>query len=761
MCLGPPDGRGPSPGCGLFPRVDKKHWSLDITCAACGTSCFVEVTDVHGRRQLQPRYPEAYYLGLKNSLRDLFSSASWCHERRTPRADMDHTHWGGEYFKRVDATLGGALFDLDNDAYEVGFDWVQPFKWNDKLELGVITLRAMGLGTESRGRDTFVKELLLIVTLDKPKWLLPYLSEMHDEFDVLESSGFTVYDSWLKREITHRGWLLLAVGDAPVVSLYMNAWGHTSIRGCWRCFFCALHATKLGGTGGVFFTGYTGPAEQQLGLFKYSVGDNHTLVLKRCQANAITAFAAQRTTHDLLVAMSNDAEAEIAAGKSESSTPCIKGRSAFWRREHFDLRFGVQIPLFHCMLFGVAKTFLKLVLPKKPLFTKPWVIAADKRAECTRRASLFDSPHDVGRKYRDVVKHLGGWTMEDFGFFLGTAGLFVLRDAWPHGDNSPYYRIFVLLSRAYHILFEGTKVCTAAAIDEAKACLEECAKLCQTHLPVEMCTYNLHTLVCHVLEACAQTGSAGAATELYVERAIRRIVRCTRARATKNVGAFLMNESLLSSCVTRLSETIKLTLDDLAPSRRPAVLLSRVAGATMVEEPRADGDYFSTVGKRDYLVGPDGSAQRALLNEWFARSEPTINFATLGDDDFVCHRFGTVVRAGVEVHSRAYTRVQSRVSWHVAIDFVGQGLHFGEVLWFWRVAVTTAQGEQVFRLARLKLYHRVTAATAERPWGVVDPTTAYSRDVSTRVCDVRSIMRKVVLGRLTDTRAMAMFFHKN
>jgi hypothetical protein len=252
-----------------------------------------------------------------------------------------------------------------------------------------------------------------------------------------------------------------------------------------------------------------------------------------------------------------------------------------------------------------------------------------------------------------------------------------VRDAWPHGDNSPYYRIFVLLSRAYHILFEGTKVCTAAAIDEAKACLEECAKLCQTHLPVEMCTYNLHTLVCHVLEACAQTGSAGAATELYVERAIRRIVRCTRARATKNVGAFLMNESLLSSCVTRLSETIKLTLDDLAPSRRPAVLLSRVAGATMVEEPRADGDYFSTVGKRDYLVGPDGAAQRALLNEWFARSEPTINFATLGDDDFVCHRFGTVVRAGVEVHSRAYTRVQSRVSWHVAIDFVGQGLHFG------------------------------------------------------------------------------------
>ena len=142
---------------------------------------------------------------------------------------------------------------------------------------------------------------------------------MHDEFDVLESSGFTVYDSWLKREITHRGWLLLAVGDAPVVSLYMNAWGHTSIRGCWRCFFCALHATKLGGTGGVFFTGYTGPAEQQLGLFKYSVGDNHTLVSKRCKATAIMAFAAQRTTHDLLVAMSNDAEAEIAAGKSEAT----------------------------------------------------------------------------------------------------------------------------------------------------------------------------------------------------------------------------------------------------------------------------------------------------------------------------------------------------------------------------------------------------------------------------------------------------------
>ena len=58
-------------------------------------------------------------------------------------------------------------------------------------------------------------------------------------------------------------------------------------------------------------------------------------------------------------------------------------------------------------------------------------------------------------------------------------------------------------------------------------------------------------------------------------------------------------------------------------------------------------------------------------------------------------------------------------------------------------------------------YHRISPATAERPWGVVDPTTAYVRDVSTRVCDVRSIMGKVVLGRLTNTRAMAMFFQKN
>ena len=214
--MGNRDGRGPGSGCGLYPRRKRKDWRIDEKCACCGETRFVMVADACGVERLQPRYPPAYYFPVREAIREWFTSPAWCEERRTPRAEMAHTYWGGEYFKRVNAKLNGALYNPDNDVYELGFDWVIPQKWNSKLEVGVVTLRSVGLGTETRGAKPFVKDVLLIVTTTKPKFLAPYLSELHDEFDVLEGPGIVVEDVFLKRTYVHRGWLLLAVGDAPV-----------------------------------------------------------------------------------------------------------------------------------------------------------------------------------------------------------------------------------------------------------------------------------------------------------------------------------------------------------------------------------------------------------------------------------------------------------------------------------------------------------------------------------------------------------------
>ena len=760
--MGNSDGRGPTDACGLYPFCPRKLWNKSERCPACNETRFVEETDAVGRTTLRPHYPPAYYFGVRNLIRQWFADPVWCAERRaTPRDEMSHTQWGGEYLHRVNVATGGQLWNPDNCVHEAGFDYVTPQKWNKKLEVGVFTLRSISLGTETRGQNTFVKVLMLIVTTEKPKWLAPYLSDMHAEYDELESTGIWVNDSFQGRQYWHRAWLLLAVGDAPMVTLFMNAWGHTAIWLCYRCFFQAIHGSHLGLGGGMFSLGYANPQEQSKGHYKFSVSDGK-LVQRRMAGTSIYASQAQRTDHKLLIALAVHAETQRMHGMSKISTPCVKGRSVFAPREHFDLRFGVQIPTYHCFLFGVVKTFLQLVLPAdKPDYSRPWVVCAEGRAEVKRRANCFVCPSDIGRPYRDVIKSLGGWTMEDVGFFVGTAGLFVLHDAWPRG--SPFYQIFVYFNRAYHILFESTKPREEGGVDTAGHCLLEAAKLCELHMPGTMCPPNLHTMVAHVAEGEVETGSSGVSNEEYVERKIRELVAATRNRATKDVSAFLVNELLARATVRMAPPELLACEDAVFPPPKPA----RRAATTRVDPAQADGDYFSTIGKRIYLLGAAGAELRALLNEWFA-IHTDVDLAALGDDDVKCWEFGTCSRGGTEIHSRAYTRVKKRCSFHVAVEYEEHGVHFGEVLFFLLVAVPTPSGgERVFRLARIKLYHLSSPMTTTRPWAFVNPTVVYTGGSRGRVtvgnllCDIETIKRKVVIGLLSPTRAMAMYMLKN
>jgi hypothetical protein len=89
-----------------------------------------------------------------------------------------------------------------------------------------------------------------------------------------------------------------------------------------------------------------------------------------------------------------------------------------------------MIPISHCFRYGVVKKFCKLVLPRKPK-NKPWEVSAANREAVSARAVHLVLPADSARAYRDIVKYGGSYTMEDYGAFVGTAGLFVLRGLLP------------------------------------------------------------------------------------------------------------------------------------------------------------------------------------------------------------------------------------------------------------------------------------------------------------------------------------------
>jgi hypothetical protein len=450
----------------------------------------------------------------------------------------------------------------------------------------------------------------------------------------------------------------------------------------------------------------------------------------------------------------------------------------FWRRPYFDLRWGVQIPVCHCFLYGIVKKICKLYLPKKAHH-------AGAKAKCaigtaiqeimSERANNVKVPADCTRAYRDIVKNGGSWTMEDYGLFVGSVGMYIFRGAWG-SDDSPYWRIWCLLNKVYHILFEGTHERPPGALVEAVAALEELAALCEEHLPHDACTPNLHTFVRHVREAEEQTGSIGAALEVYVERGIRDVVAPSRNRSTKELGAFLLNEMNDKIRVAELASTMVLPGQQIDEEQRPIYQVSAAFRRSIndwVDPPRADGgNYFSTVGKQVSFDGSEGAKKRKLLCDFFvARGAAyTFNLSALTPNvDFTVHVFGTAALQGQEVHSRSYTRTQARCSNHVAVDCEDDNgtlfLQFGEVLWYWLLRVNTPAGAapvETVRLARLEIYKTTKApeAAAARLWGEVD-TTVIEKDVLNKVVEVSAIRGKVIKAQTSKTRAMMLPFFRN
>ena len=774
VCLGPDDGSGPHSECGPFPQLKPHEYKdhADDACPCCGTSRFVSKTNMHGETQLEHRHPPCYFMGVCSGIRALHADITWCEERTHPRdgEHLAHTQFGAQYVARVNAKANGALFDPDNGVYELGADGILPFKWNESLEVTVFSIRELGIGMHARGKLDYTKPVLSIVSKGKVAHLGPYMRLIDNDFDVLENEGIKVYNSYLEKEVLHKGYLLFACGDTPFQTAFANAWGHTASWVCFRCFFQANHGTTLGGGGGVFPVGYSKPAEQRHGLYKYSVELKDgvpTFVRKRLAATTIMCADAQTVTSDMMTALALDAEKQIESGSNKITTPCVKGRSLLWRRLLFEPRWGITIAISHCFLYGIIKKFIKLCLPKaKRGSSGAYVIAADKRAVMSKRASQFFSPHDTTRKYKDVTKSLGGWTMEDFGFFLGTAGMFIFRDAWPGGDNSPFWKIWVNLHRVYHIMFDSTAKRPPGALATAEACMQEAAKLSEENMHHSMCTPNLHQFVKHPFETEPQTGNMAASNETWVERICRKVVAPARQRNTKLVGPFLANEMLLSARLVELSRVISVTVESLTgegagqdvrrQSRRAHLRMEDPASKSVALE---SPDYISSSGVAFAPSADDMTLIKSLLAE-------DVDFINLSAGELVCYKAGCAVRGRTDIHSRMYRRTRERCSWNVAVKYADDGpdggLHYGEVLAFWLLRLRKdGEDDEFFRLARVKLFKRVWKPTDEAPFGVVDTSAAPYNNAGDKLVLLSSIDHKVVFFPLSKTRTMAVRFLKN
>lgn len=315
-------------------------------------------------------------------------------------------------------------------------------------------------------------------------------------------------------------------------------------------------------------------------------------------------------------------------------------------------------------------------------------------------------------------------------------------------DSDPFYRILVLLSRAYNIIFVSSRPRAAGEINEAHDCMVSAAKLGQENMPYSFCTHNLHIIVTHFRQAEVATGSTAASNELWGERGVRAVVAPARNRSTGHTSPFLWNEALFAARVSSLRDTTGMSIELLDPVKK------RGSGTRDVVS--SNGDYFSSTGYA--VVGWDTSSVRDELEAYFEKYENLLEgedfSAALAAGQVTVLEFHTAVKNGLEAHSVAYTLVRKRCSHHVAIEFLISNRpdeKYGRIERFYLVFVRRA----VFRLAFVSVFKTVHKPTKTRPFATVDPTDCNRRDVEDRVVDLANISRVVVVCKLEERHGTA------
>ena len=210
---------------------------------------------------------------------------------------------------------------------------------------------------------------------------------MHGREDA--STPFVVYDPFLKRTYTLKVVLGVVYADTVMRCTMGGFMGVASYRADPYSLF---EGTPGPGGKGMYFRGYAVPVK--LKGWKTDSGktevyaDDAELILSKTQ-------------HQVLVRKTE-------SGEAAPSATGRRGRGALERLPYYDPMRAIAHPFGHCVLYGVVKAFLKLLLGKMKSNTHPWLSLPKELVDRIQsRAAGIQAPHDVTRPYHDVVKYFG------------------------------------------------------------------------------------------------------------------------------------------------------------------------------------------------------------------------------------------------------------------------------------------------------------------------------------------------------------------
>lgn len=519
------------------------------------------------------------------------------------------------------------------------------------------------------------------------------------------------------------------------------------------CGWCLFQGCKLRGSRATRFLGYAQPAA-------------HTVALKgrRLKAGAPSLQLSDSQLHERA--------SMVAAGKWAANKCGCNGYSAIAKRLAYVSYGNVWIlPLAHAALNGVVAKFWSLALSKfSQASDRQWyMIPHSKRRIMRQRGANMILTGDQGRPYRCILKYRGSWHLDDWLAWLETYSLHVvgtdileqrMQHMWELLRKSllHYFRLHVVGDDPTG---PGSSFSPAARKAAARQ-LRQFATLAEQNGLVQLCTYNLHILVCRLEKQEQYRGHAAKDLELWVERSVQQLKSNVKYRTTMWPEKLFVLSMLTDDALSRLrakrliegSNPLR-TFDELVPAYRAKPL-----AGPLVDEGGDPVTKSQLLGKGAELKGDREAQVRALLGSFIHREQPHGWNRQRDPAAAALLMYTAAHKAGDEIlQSRAHAAAQTRCSYMVRLRFKddhggGDSVHAAEVQYYVRATKVVAhQPVRTLRLAVCRVWRAL-----ERN-GLLVVSTATPRFKLTAV-DLNSIDSKVIMARAGQQKLHLLSYSK-
>lgn len=473
------------------------------------------------------------YFGVKKALTRLFADPAFV-KLRADDAVRDDTegYYKSDECVRLHGAAGVDLNDKEASVYDIGLDWGQVYD-RSVHALGVLALRCADLPVTHRTQRRFCMPLAIIPGPSEPKNMWPYLQPMAREF----AEKSMVVEPVEGRAFRHTFLLGGVYGDTPAQKKVSMFSGHSAYLGC---SFCCVRGVR-GAKGGMYF-----PITPEKGCTSGRFGKGERAAMKKNGAPSSTAVphamgddtaGGVKYTHNAQMYRARAVDAKLVEARDVGCRGMCKLLEVL-PYMHYNNAF--PLPVAHAALQGVTRSLMRLTLDLMP--------AANKLV-LKKRAGDLQEPADVGRRYKCMVQRLGQYTMEDLVNFVEFGSVRML-DGLVDDDVAEMWNKW--RSGILRFLREKRVHGVEETVEGAFKNLLDFAKLLEQKQGLKECTYNLHILLCRLVDQEQQCGSIRQSTEFWVEMMVQLAKSSVRYRSTSNPGLVLAHDWIMDEALTML-----------------------------------------------------------------------------------------------------------------------------------------------------------------------------------------------------------------